>query len=348
MPLYQIANGSFVEINQTSFAEEKLLERGHLQAMLRNNIGIIVPDAMVLAEEYGNWEDSRRRIDLLCLDRSGSLIVVELKRTDDGGHMDLQAIRYAAMVSKMTYAEAVKAHQSFKKSTEEEAEIAIKEFLGWDDPQAEEFANDVRIVLAGAEFSKEITTAVMWLRERDIDICCMKLEPHHLDGKVLVNVQKIIPLPEAEEYQVKIREKEKEARTIRTQNRDFTRYDLSVGSVIHPNLPKRRLVYMVMCEAVKKGFKPLDLLDATHAWIIVNGRHNKDSFVAEAESRRLDNSSASEVDRFFIEDDELFHCDGNTFALTKMWGGKYVQIIDELIEKCGLENVSYKKAGGQE
>ena len=54
---------------------------------------------MVLAEEFGDWEDSRRRIDLLCLDPNAQLIVVELKRTVDGGHMELQALRYSAMVS---------------------------------------------------------------------------------------------------------------------------------------------------------------------------------------------------------------------------------------------------------
>jgi RecB family endonuclease NucS len=44
----------------------------------------------VIAEEYGLSEDSRRRIDLLALDRSGTLVVIELKRTDDGGDMELR------------------------------------------------------------------------------------------------------------------------------------------------------------------------------------------------------------------------------------------------------------------
>jgi hypothetical protein len=56
----------------------------------------------VIAEEFSEWEDSRRRIDLLGGDRDGNLVVIELKRTEDGGHMELQAIRYAAMVSALT------------------------------------------------------------------------------------------------------------------------------------------------------------------------------------------------------------------------------------------------------
>jgi RecB family endonuclease NucS len=32
-------------------------------------------------------QDSKRRVDLLALDRSGALVVIELKRTEDGGHL---------------------------------------------------------------------------------------------------------------------------------------------------------------------------------------------------------------------------------------------------------------------
>ena len=78
-----------------------------MQRILRTNIGAIAPDCYVLAEEYCDWADSKRRIDLLCIDSDANLVVVELKRTEDGGHADLQAIRYAAMISPMTFDEAV-------------------------------------------------------------------------------------------------------------------------------------------------------------------------------------------------------------------------------------------------
>jgi hypothetical protein len=54
----------------------------------------------VSAWNKSDWEDSSRSIDLLCIDKQANLVVIELKRTEDGGHMELQAIRYAAMVSK--------------------------------------------------------------------------------------------------------------------------------------------------------------------------------------------------------------------------------------------------------
>ena len=90
-------------------------------------------------------------------------MVIELKRTEDGGHMELQAIRYAAMVSAMTFDNAVEVFTKYlrKNSRDEDARTTVLEFLEWDEPIEDEFARDVRIVLASAEFSKELTTAVM-------------------------------------------------------------------------------------------------------------------------------------------------------------------------------------------
>jgi RecB family endonuclease NucS len=50
------------------------------------------------------------RVDLLAIDANANLVVIEIKRTTDGCHMELQAIRYAAMVSAMTFERAVQIH----------------------------------------------------------------------------------------------------------------------------------------------------------------------------------------------------------------------------------------------
>src|SRR5581483_2793698 len=70
------------------------------------------------------------RVDLLALDRSGALVVIELKRTEDGGHMELQAVRYAAMISTMGFQQTVAAHAKFLRGEMASAEAAILDFLG--------------------------------------------------------------------------------------------------------------------------------------------------------------------------------------------------------------------------
>src|SRR4051794_22777624 len=101
MALFRITEGGMERVAEASFAGEGLLERKDIQQWIRKAPSILGESLLVVAEEFGQWEDSRRRIDLLALDEEANLVVIELKRTEDGGHMDLQSVRYGAMVSAM-------------------------------------------------------------------------------------------------------------------------------------------------------------------------------------------------------------------------------------------------------
>jgi RecB family endonuclease NucS len=106
MAIYEISSDKFRKIDETSFSGAGLRERQDLQRLLRSQIEIVAPDTLVISEEFSEWEDSNRRIDLLGIDKNAKLVVIELKRKEDGGHMELQSIRYAAMISTMTFARA--------------------------------------------------------------------------------------------------------------------------------------------------------------------------------------------------------------------------------------------------
>jgi RecB family endonuclease NucS len=99
MPLYEVTDDGLQQRPPAGFASLEMYERHDLQRLLRDEIAALGEDLLVIAEEFGNWQDARRRIDLLALDKEGRLVVIEIKRSDDGGHMELQALRYAAMVS---------------------------------------------------------------------------------------------------------------------------------------------------------------------------------------------------------------------------------------------------------
>lgn len=213
MSLYRITPERFEPVPATTFAAERVLERRDLQRLLRENIGVIDKDLMVIAEEFRNWQDSSRRIDLLCLSRDASLVVVEIKRTENGGHMELQAVRYAAMVSSLTMDGVVKAFAESKGGDDlDAARREIAAFLQTDESDAGELTGSVRIVLVSADFSVEVTTTVLWLNRQGLDLRCVRLRPYRSGAEVLVDVTQIIPLPEAAEYEVKLREQEREKR----------------------------------------------------------------------------------------------------------------------------------------
>ena len=219
MAIYELTGERLRQIEETSFSAAKVRERADLQRVLRSQIDVFAPNVLVIAEEFGDWEDSKRRIDLLGLDKDANLVVIELKRTEDGGHMELQAIRYAAMVSTMTFEKAVELYAALlrRDGKTDDARTGILEFLDWEDADEDRFAQDARIILVSAEFSKELTTAVMWLNDHGLDISCVRMKPYQDNGRILIDVQQVIPLPEAADYIVKIKEKEVRERTARRE-----------------------------------------------------------------------------------------------------------------------------------
>lgn len=224
MAIFEMTQDNLTALSETSFDIEGIYERRDLQRHLKKNIAVLAPDLMVISEEYGDWIDSLRRVDLLCLDRVGNLVVVEIKRTNDGGHMELQAIRYAAMLSTMTFKQLVEAHIAYLSAEgrpTDTAEAEILAFLHLEEPDEEAFGNEVRIILASPNFSKEITMAVLWLNDHDLDIRCIKLKPYRLENKLLLDVQQIIPLPEAADFQTQIRAKESAERVQKAERYDI-------------------------------------------------------------------------------------------------------------------------------
>lgn len=345
MTLYRLGNDSLEAVSQTSYQSEGVMERSTLQRLLRDQITVIDKDLFVLSEEFDNWENSRLRIDLLCIDRDARLVVIELKRTDDGGRMELQALRYAAMISTMTFKHAVDNHQKYlsRRGLDGDAEEALLNFLGWEDIRESDFGNEVRIFLVAAEFSTEITTTALWLSKYGLDVRCVRIKPYKLNTDVLVDVQQIVPLPEAAEYQVRIREKAQEERKAREAERDVGRFELTIGDQVRSNLPKRRLIYEVVAEALKRGADPQKILDGNRFWIIVDGQLNQQQFLDAAATARLEGSSARHTRRFYTMDADLLHYRGRTYALTTQWGSPTETHVQRIIREVGMPDVSYER-----
>ena len=133
MALYEVTPHELRPISGKSLAELQLRERKDIQPLILQQIEVLDPDLYVITEEFGDWEDSRRRIDILAIDRDANLVVIELKR-DDGAHMELQAIRYASMVSTMTFDKVVETHSAYlgkKGDDASKAEENLLTFLDW-------------------------------------------------------------------------------------------------------------------------------------------------------------------------------------------------------------------------
>ena len=213
MAVYRMTGERFEQLPETSFEAEEVYERSDLQRILRDQPDVLEEGLFIVSEEYGNWEESKRSIDLLALDEKGRLVVVELKRSDQDSRMDLQAVRYAALVANMTSEQAIDAHRGYLEWREMEGDAVarIREHLGTDEEDTRISTGSPRIILVSADFSKELTTSVLWLNQKGLDITCVKLQPYKAGDGLFVERSQVIPVPEASDYMVRLRDREREA-----------------------------------------------------------------------------------------------------------------------------------------
>lgn len=345
MPLYRVTSDGLAKVDTVEFASVKMKERQDLQRLLRDQVQILDPDLYVIAEEFGHWDAGNRRIDLLAIDRQANLVVIELKRTEHGGHMELQAIRYAAMVANMTFEQAVAAHHAYleQRGLEQDAEQAMLEFLGWAEASEEDFGTDTRIMLVSADFSKELTTSVLWLNEKGLDIRCIRLRPHKLNEELVLQVEQVLPLPEAQDYVVGVREKKRSE--VRTQNRDMTRFDVEIDGERFEDLPKRQAILRVALRLCALGATPAQLSEWSgrsfnSMWRGAEGELTADQLSAALEREARTGGLAFESRRWFLDDEQLVRRDGKTWAFTKMWGERTEEIMRLWLAKYPQARIS--------
>lgn len=345
MAIYRMSGNEIHALAETTFSEANISERGDLQRLLKHQIDIISPGTLVVSEEFSDWEDSRRRIDLLGIDGAANLVVIELKRTEDGGHMELQAIRYAAMVSTLSFERIVQMYKVYLAGENDtrDAEQTILDHLGWETADEDAFAQDVRIVLASAEFSRELTTAVIWLNERGLDIRCVRIKPYGSRNDLLLDVQQVIPLPEAQDYQVRLKEKQQKERASRKSSRDITRFNVTTQGEVHKDLPKRRAVFSVIYAICASGILPTEV-SAVLNWrktLFFSVEGNLDS--AGFETLAAQQSSPFDPIRWFYQDSELIHADGKTYALTNQWGPRGEHAMQQVVDHFRIAGLSFER-----
>ena len=198
------------EVVSIPFGQAKIAEVADLQRILRTLPDVLEDGLLILAKEFSRWQDAKRRIDLLALDDTGRLVVIELKIGDTGAHMELQAIRYAAMVEVLTSADIIEAHQKYLNDLKAEG-TAVEEEDAVESVRRRLEANDLeeihtgnpRIMLVSEGFSTELTTSVLWLNERRLDITCIQLQAYSNGSELLLEASQVIPIPGTEGLLVK-------------------------------------------------------------------------------------------------------------------------------------------------
>lgn len=152
--------------------------------------------------------------------------------------------------------------------------------------------------------------------QRNLDIRCVRLQLYKFENQVLVDVEQIIPLPEAEDYQVKVREQSEEQqisdRKLKEYEKDYSQYifqDKTYG--------KRRLVLAVVSQYLKDNqntnFEQLRyeiFFDSLQGMNVVAELEEAQQLFVETGYKR----------HFIAENERLITSDNCQIAVSNQWG----------------------------
>lgn len=184
-------------------------ERQHLQEWVLAHPEMLGDDVMVVTSEFAKWAgrdgSQADRLDILALERSGKLVVAELKRDKAPDFVTLQVIKYAAMASRFTMDKLAEAYRDFAAKqpdgpgTVDEALTLLVNFA----PEAtDETLKKPRLVIIAGGFGPTVTSSIAWLSSEGLDITLTQVQAYQLGGTHVVTVSQVWPLPEEEDFLV--------------------------------------------------------------------------------------------------------------------------------------------------
>jgi hypothetical protein len=220
-----------------TFAELGVREQRHLEEWIKSNPDILGLDLLLVTSQFDRFDKSDKRLDLLAIDREGKLVVIELKRDAARSLVDLQALRYAAFCSSMTFEDVINLHAEFAGVEKDIARQNVQDFVN--NPNFSTIDNKPRIILAAGGFDdQEVTSCVLWLRSFGVDISCVEITPYSLGKDRLILVPRtIIPLPEAQDYIIGIEKKEAEEGRLTAAQLRYKEMNRQILNKFHHLLP---------------------------------------------------------------------------------------------------------------
>lgn len=216
-------------LDRRSFAELGLRERDDLQEWIANDPTLLGEELLIIQKEFAGFSETSERLDLLALDKQGNAVVIENKLDDSGKDVTWQALKYASYCSSLTRDQIRAIYQDHleRGGSDGSAEDRLASFFGQDYEDLElNQGQTQRIMLIAANFRKEVTSTVLWLLNYRVRIQCFKVTPYTMGDELLINVEQIIPMRDAEDYIIGMAAKtqdEAEVQTAKTRRQKVRR-----------------------------------------------------------------------------------------------------------------------------
>lgn len=241
--MYYIKDNKAEKIEPVTFSDLNMQERD-LEEILRCSIEILCDDEeslLVVGRQVKNEKNGRS--DLTAVDNDGNIVLIEIKRDRKDIEVrkeafEFQAIRYAASYAtiesvdelvKKVYAPYIEKYKSeFELGELTSYELGLRKLNEFLKVNCSEntFNEKQRIILAASDYDEQTLSAVAWLNSNNVNMSCFKLTPYKFNGGIYLNADKILPVPEYDDYYVNLMDKSLMESESRKKNKSFTRRTL--------------------------------------------------------------------------------------------------------------------------
>jgi len=135
--MFRINNSTnrITKLKEVRFSDLGFNERGNLQEWLANQPDALGEELLIIQKEFAGFDDTKERLDLLALDKSGAVVVIENKLDDSGRDVVWQSLKYASYCSTLSKSNIAEIYQQFldREGLKDKAKDRICQFLGEED-----------------------------------------------------------------------------------------------------------------------------------------------------------------------------------------------------------------------
>lgn len=197
MRLFGIHNdGKFGEYVQTPFQVDH--EETVLEGWLESNPDGIVEDGKLLIVGRQVVTNFGGFIDLVAIDRQGSLVVVELKRNRTPRDTLAQALEYASFAERLDTGQLEGILRSYLNDESLNLAEHHRGYFELGPDEAVAFNKDQRIVIVGQRVTPEIRQTASFLRSKGFRVTCVEFTFFQADGGTRLLSQEIVVGSEAD------------------------------------------------------------------------------------------------------------------------------------------------------
>ncbi|MBN9085181.1 MAG: hypothetical protein BGP06_19625 [Rhizobiales bacterium 65-9] len=202
---------AIVPLKTRTFGELGFRERSNLQEWIAKHPHCLGEELLIIQKEFAGFSETNERLDLLAIDKQGSLVLIENKLDDTGRDVTWQALKYASYCAGLSKEQVRRIFQEYIDRTQPGADARnlLAEFLEEDDYEEIIVNKGVtqRIMLIAANFRKEVTSTVLWLLNFKLRVQCFKVTPYSMGEQHFLSIEQIIPTKDVEEFMIGINEK---------------------------------------------------------------------------------------------------------------------------------------------